>query len=578
MSPLPSAFPLPSLKNFLRCASLLGGVALPLAILAPLPLGAAGEAPAKTEIPAKAPAKRPPSVRSTLSLLQRKDYAALETLVASIKAKGYQIEQTDPDLGTFYGAIQCANSDSEQKFLQRGQEIEEWLAAVPESSAARIALGNWWTEYAWKARGYGWASTVTKEGWKLLKERLDKAAEVLVALPPEKVDDPHYFCVWLTIAMGQGWSLSQMNRYFEGGVAIAKEYSPLYWYKGEILLPKWQGDEDDLEDFATEAANHLPGEKGDLLYARLIMRKAGSAGEDFFKESKADYARAKRGFEHGMRSRDHLASWRARSSLCKLAAIKGDAETASRLFLELGPIRENGYFYGTEFQELRERCGAQARIDAVRALEKAGKLEEAEKQYATFTPDPLANDWLKAFYMRHGMKEKFLAMKDIPKLKLDPATAPLNEAFDLAVYGVLWGDWEGASTAAERFDAKRPWNITGRTVLLLRALHDHDSARAQSLLTALLQYKSNRPAYQTAQAVLSGQKRWKDVANELKPDFGYNEQAAVAIAAGFVAQGKPALARNVAETMLARGDERSSFMALFESLLHGPLAPMFAGE
>ena len=63
------------------------------------------------------------------------------------------------------------------------------------------------TEYAWRARGSGFANTVTKERWRLFSERLAKAKELL-----DKSADFEPKCpVWwrkkrMTVARGQGWS------------------------------------------------------------------------------------------------------------------------------------------------------------------------------------------------------------------------------------------------------------------------------------------------------------------------------------------------------------------------------------
>ncbi len=509
------------------------------------------------------------------ALLKNADYAGLESLVASIKAKGYRLDDTNTELSAFYRAFSLQKGAGKDRWGKRREDLEKWAAAVPESSAARTALADWWTDYAWEARGYGWASTVTEEGWKQMSDRLDKAEEVLTSIDANKVDDPEYFRIWLTVALGQSWSFSQMNRYFEKGAAVAREYYPLYNSKGYFLLPKWRGDHDDLETFAADAADHFPDAQGDLLYAGLIQLKAQDFGDEFFDDSMADYDRVRRGFEFGMKSNDKHTRFRALSSLCHLAARKGDNETATRLFLELGP-RYNPDYFGREreFVRLRNRSGAGAKIAAARALERSGSLKEAEETYGSFTGDPSTNPWLEMFYLKHGMKEKYQAITVHSDLDLDPATAHADDLCGTARIAPLVGEWKLAAEAAKRFDTMRPWNLTGRATLFLCAARGRDTAQTAALLKSFLEYKSDRPAYKTAQAVLGGTTSWKMAADDLKACDGYNQQAGLTIAACYIAQGKQALARNVLETMLARSEDSPVYYAIYESLLYGSLAPL----
>jgi hypothetical protein len=513
----------------------------------------------------------------TTDFLRKKDYTGLETLVASIKAKGYQIEDTKPELSAFYEAFVVPDTAKEEAWLKRREALEEWLAGVPESSAARTALADWWTSFAWKARGRGFANTVTPDGWKNMEERLEKAGQILVSIEPDSVDDPEYFRLWLTVALGQGWRPSQMNRYFEAGIAAGKNYYPLYSSKGYFLLPKWHGGEDDLEVFAASAADSFPGDQGDLLYANLMQMKAEDFGEKFFQNSTADYERMKKGAAFGMKSEDEHTRYRAKHLLCHFAARKGDDATASRLFLEIGPYFNASYFGRMrDFIECRNRSTAGARIAKARNLEIAGNLAEAEEYLASFTADPATNRWLELFYFRQGMKEKYTARKpDIQALlEMEIAKASPDHLADLSRTAHILGEWSVAEAAASRFDSMRPWNLSGRATLFFCAARSGDTARSEALMKSLLEYKSDRPAYKNAQALLSGQKEWAEVAGDFKANDGYNQQAALTVVAAYAAQGKRAHARKIAEAMLDLCEASPVYYTLFEACLYGSLAPL----
>jgi uncharacterized protein DUF4034 len=60
--------------------------------------------------------------------------------------------------------------------------IQTWQQSRPRSKAALYAEAIYWRAYAWKARGGGYAHSVSKEGWELFRERLAKSKDILAAL------------------------------------------------------------------------------------------------------------------------------------------------------------------------------------------------------------------------------------------------------------------------------------------------------------------------------------------------------------------------------------------------------------
>ena len=54
----------------------------------------------------------------------------------------------------------------------KSSRYRRWEAAFPESPIRPVAEPSAWIDYAWQARGSGWARTVTDEGWQRFAERL----------------------------------------------------------------------------------------------------------------------------------------------------------------------------------------------------------------------------------------------------------------------------------------------------------------------------------------------------------------------------------------------------------------------
>src|SRR6266496_1140299 len=83
-------------------------------------------------------------------------------------------------LSTFYSPLSDLPYDSSDSvWTSRLGQLRLWMDQKPDSITAPVALAETLRNYAWKARGGGWAGEVTETGWKLFHERLAECAKVL---------------------------------------------------------------------------------------------------------------------------------------------------------------------------------------------------------------------------------------------------------------------------------------------------------------------------------------------------------------------------------------------------------------
>jgi hypothetical protein len=223
--------------------------------------------------------------------------------------------------------------EPERVWEQHLQRLGAWSKEFPESTTPRIMIGNTYINYAWKARGGGWASSVGSAAWKLFGERLAKARLYLEAAEKLSGKDPELYAALLEVAVGQGWRRPEMEAAFNKGININSNYLPLYRQKARYLLPRWHGKRGDWEAFATEAANARGGEEGDVLYTTIAVSQAWTEGDQFFKNTEFSYERIKRGFEGAVarfpsNGQTNCYAW--------IACIANDRETAGRLFRVIG--------------------------------------------------------------------------------------------------------------------------------------------------------------------------------------------------------------------------------------------------
>jgi hypothetical protein len=152
--------------------------------------------------------------------------------------------------------------------------IKAWVAARPNSSAARIALAAVYDNWGQKARGGGYADTVSDDGWRVYNERLAMTAKTLVdaAKLPEK--SPYWFSVMFDVALAQGWEKSQAKALLDAAISFEPSYYHAYRQYANFIAPKWYGEEGDAQAFTEQISTQIGGEEGDFVYFELASTLA----------------------------------------------------------------------------------------------------------------------------------------------------------------------------------------------------------------------------------------------------------------------------------------------------------------
>ena len=252
----------------------------------------------------------------------------------------------------FHDALGCRNDEPESMWQLHDTIHREWIAAYPDSITARVAYADFFVDYAWHARGTGYANKVTPEGWKLLDERLAKAREILDAARTLPTKDAVWWSVSLSVALGQGWSRDD----YDALMKDAKSYSPVFWgydtARAYSLLPRWHGKSGDWEDYALQASLAENG-LGAEIYARLVMDLAGYY-DNVFEETKASWPKTREGLEAMQKKYPdfhEVTNWAA-----KLAILAKDYPEASRMFALLGNSYDPGVWHDSEQFVLFRKC------------------------------------------------------------------------------------------------------------------------------------------------------------------------------------------------------------------------------
>jgi hypothetical protein len=234
-------------------------------------------------------------------------------------------------LFSYYDSLGCRDSEPESMWQLHDQIHQDWIKAKPESITASVAYARFLLDYAWHARGHGYADSVTTNGFDLFNERTEQASKVLNDAKKLNAKCPMWWDESLAVALGQGLDRSAYDQLF----AQAKSVEPQFWIfdtmQANYLLPRWYGQPGDWEAAAAQEAQR-PGGLGWEGYARVVSVLRTDYG-NIFSESNASWAKTQLGFE--IMRKEYPDSLEILSTYCYLACVAGDRIEAKKLFGEL---------------------------------------------------------------------------------------------------------------------------------------------------------------------------------------------------------------------------------------------------
>lgn len=321
-----------------------------------------------------------------------------ETLIASYSDGSYLPSETRIALMSFPtqegsssgGSTMRSSMDVYYDLLENNKPADKYLYNVAK---ARCLIFK-----AWQARGGGWASEVTEEGWTSFNRYMKEAYSLLKEawkLHPEYPEAPSHL---VDVAMCGNTPENESPRFwFDKAVAAQFDYGPAYYWMTNSLLPRWGGSAGELYDFAKECAK--TGRFDTNVPARFfgIMNYATNRTDgdpsyaqkpeipQLFKTVCDGYAKT----EYGGSSAKWKSLWAA------YACRTGRYEDARKTLDELGEHVEKSEFsnYNVDFEDALgavHLCTSPAAQDGrrVESLKKAGKTEEAHALYKKLAQNP----------------------------------------------------------------------------------------------------------------------------------------------------------------------------------------------
>lgn len=161
------------------------------------------------------------------------------------------------------------------------QAMHDWIANNPDNCQfTRIALFRLYLADGYRARGQGYAKSVTEEGWKTFYENMVKSWEVAEPLfDQEYIPAEAYTCA-IIAGKNLQWDREVINQYLRQAFEKYPTYHRTFTEEAVARLPRWGGKPGETEYLARFTADKLGGVEGDILYAQLAQHVSRFVGWD----------------------------------------------------------------------------------------------------------------------------------------------------------------------------------------------------------------------------------------------------------------------------------------------------------
>jgi Domain of Unknown Function with PDB structure (DUF3857) len=214
--------------------------------------------------------------------------------------------------------------------------LEYLKKKFPDAAFVALAEAVYWSDYAWNARGDGFASSVTPDGWKLFSERLEKAEKVLNDTKSYSSQMPGWYDEMILVQSALDRPADDRDKTFLEGAKKYKTYYPTYFTMLNFLSPKWGGTWETVDNLVKWSVDNTKEIDGNSMYARLYWSAAGGlpAGTSLFKDTRASWPKMKQGFEDLM-ARHPRSRWNL-NNFAKFACMANDKSTFLALRSQIG--------------------------------------------------------------------------------------------------------------------------------------------------------------------------------------------------------------------------------------------------
>jgi hypothetical protein len=232
---------------------------------------------------------------------EQEDFDALEAEASEARASKARLAGGTWKIRNFYEAVEAKGENGQKPtdaaWANTVKTLMEWAAAKPHSATARIALANAHSALGWRARGSGYANSVSSGGWMVFRQEMGLAANFLVDAAKSDVRCPYWYLTMQQVALAQQWDRADMRALFDEAAAFEPEFYYYYQEYANYLEPKWSGEEGETEAFADESWLHVGGDQGEIIYFEIASSRTCWCNLDDGRLERMSWPRITLGYE-----------------------------------------------------------------------------------------------------------------------------------------------------------------------------------------------------------------------------------------------------------------------------------------
>jgi len=207
----------------------------------------------------------------------------------------------------------------------------DWRRMVKASTMADLVEAMLFSEWAWSARGTGFANSISAQNLAVYGYRTQMAVAALDEVADRASNNPIWYTLSLDVGLDQSKDKAQLRAIFDQGFAKAPKYRPLYRRMLRILMPRWGGSYEDVDKFIKQIDARSAKDEEYERYAELYSAYARMEGDDLdlFTDTPAFWSGMRTGYIGLLRR--YPMSDSVLNSFANFSCRAGDKDTYGRL-------------------------------------------------------------------------------------------------------------------------------------------------------------------------------------------------------------------------------------------------------
>ena len=272
--------------------------------------------------------------------LKNHRFDELESIADQVRKNDVHYADGRMKLEFLYNGLEAGRKASDEEYKAHLDDIRLWIKEKPNSATAAAALVSNLNGWAWKARGSGYAHSVSSAQFGEFTKRLKEANQALEEGRKLSKQCPHLYVGGQTVGLGQSWAKAKYDAFVSEGIKKFPTYYEIYFRKAYFLQPRWYGEDNEWVQYASRTADSsggaAGGATGDKLFARIVwaVDNYNFYNNIFSEFSELKWSKVKSGFE--ALKKEYPDNLSVASEFCKLAWCAKDEKTAKSLMTYLG--------------------------------------------------------------------------------------------------------------------------------------------------------------------------------------------------------------------------------------------------